>query len=92
VVLSGHEHSYERLEVDGIPYIVNGSGGAALRGFGRPLPESRARDAAHHGAQRIELSDDGARIEFWGVDGHKIDDIALPRAEPLPCGVPRGAR
>ena len=79
-VLSGHEHSYERLAVQGIPYIVNGSGGAALRGFGRPLPESRVRDAVHHGAQRIALGSTGARIEFWSVDGYKIDDIVLPYA------------
>ncbi|MFN8443817.1 MAG: metallophosphoesterase [Caldilineaceae bacterium] len=28
VVLSGHEHSYERLELDGLTYFVNGLGGA----------------------------------------------------------------
>ena len=27
VVMAGHIHSYERLEVDGIPYFVNGVGG-----------------------------------------------------------------
>jgi hypothetical protein len=63
-----------------MPYIVNGSGGAALRGFGRLLPESRVRDAVHHGAQRIALGSTGARIEFWSVDGYKIDDIVLPYA------------
>jgi hypothetical protein len=86
-VLSGHEHSYERLAVKGIPYIVNGAGGAALRGFGRPRPESRVRDAVHHGAQRIALGSAGTRIEFWSVDGHKIDDIVLPHARLLPHGL-----
>ena len=90
-VLSGHEHSYERLAVTGIPYIVNGAGGAALRGFGRPLPESRVRDAVHHGAQRIALGSAGTRIEFWSVDGHKIDDIVLPHARLLPHGLQRQA-
>ena len=27
VVMAGHVHKYERLEVDGIPYFVNGAGG-----------------------------------------------------------------
>jgi len=27
VVMAGHLHTYERLEVDGIPYFVNGAGG-----------------------------------------------------------------
>ncbi len=76
-VLSGHEHSYERLEVGGIPYIVNGSGGAALRGFGRPLAESRVRDDAHHGAQRVVVGAGGAVIEFWSVGGQMVDDVTL---------------
>jgi tartrate-resistant acid phosphatase type 5 len=79
-VLSGHEHSYERLEVDGIPYVVNGSGGAALRGFGRPLAESRVRDAAHHGAQRLMVGAEGAVIEFWRVGGQRADVVTLRQA------------
>ena len=34
LVLSGHAHVFERLQVDGLTYIVNGIGGAELRGFG----------------------------------------------------------
>jgi len=86
-VLSGHEHSYERLAVKGIPYIINGSGGSVLRGFGRPLAESCVRDATHHGAQRIAVDSAGAHIEFWGVDGHKIDTIALPHARRRSYGL-----
>ena len=26
-VLAGHDHDYERIEIDGIPYLVNGLGG-----------------------------------------------------------------
>ena len=29
VVMAGHDHSYERIDADGITYIVNGLGGAA---------------------------------------------------------------
>jgi tartrate-resistant acid phosphatase type 5 len=77
-VLSGHEHSYERLAVESIPYIVNGSGGAALRGFGQPLTESRVRDDAHHGALRVLVGDEGTVIEFWSVGGgQRSDDVTL---------------
>ncbi len=87
-VLSGHEHSYERLDVDGIPYVVNGSGGAALRAFGRPLIGSRVRDATHHGAQRLVVGDEGAVIEFWSVDGRRVDDVALRRSVMRPTLAP----
>jgi hypothetical protein len=42
--------------------------------------------------QRIALGSAGPRIEFWSVDGHKIDDIVLPHAPLLPHGLPHGAR
>ena len=35
-VLAGHDHSYERLAVDGLPYVVNGSGGRPLYAFKTP--------------------------------------------------------
>lgn len=34
LVLSGHNHCYERFEVNGIPYIVTGGGGAPLYSTG----------------------------------------------------------
>src|SRR5205823_9927775 len=42
-VLAGHEHLYERLSLNNIPYIVNGLGGRSIYGFGTPLPGSVAR-------------------------------------------------
>lgn len=78
-VFAGHEHSYERLHVDGIPYFVNGSGGADLRNFQRPLPSTRLRYAARHGAQRILFDGKTATIEFWNTRGYKIDAVSVPR-------------
>jgi tartrate-resistant acid phosphatase type 5 len=49
-VLSGHEHNYERLLVDGIPYFVDGLGGGGIYDFGIPLPESQFRYNANYGA------------------------------------------
>ncbi|MDQ3856667.1 MAG: metallophosphoesterase, partial [Chloroflexota bacterium] len=76
-VFSGHEHSYERLERDGIPYFVNGSAGAGLRGFHRPVEGSRFRYSSAHGAQRITLDGSTALFEFWNVHGQRVDAIAL---------------
>src|SRR5205814_10469991 len=38
-VISGHDHDYERFNINGIPYFVDGTGGAGLTGFlSGPLP------------------------------------------------------
>src|SRR4029453_1835095 len=50
VVLAGHHHDYERLQVGGIPYFVTGLGGAGIYQFQTPLPESQARYNAMHGS------------------------------------------
>lgn len=57
VVLAGHDHVYERLDVNGLPYFVNGLGGnPALYDFADPpLPESRARFNGDWGAQLVEV-------------------------------------
>jgi hypothetical protein len=57
VVLAGHDHLYERLEVKGLPYFVNGLGGMpTIYAFAEPpLPESRARYNEDWGAQLVEV-------------------------------------
>ncbi len=82
-VVSGHDHNYERLEVSGFPYFVNGTGGRDLRSFGTILPESVARDNVHFGAQLVTISNDSCYIDFYGTDGVRYDrriiiDSALP--------------
>lgn len=41
LVLQGHNHMYERLEVDGVTYITTGGGGAGLYPCVRPAPGLR---------------------------------------------------
>ncbi|MDO8805251.1 MAG: metallophosphoesterase [Elusimicrobiota bacterium] len=48
LVLAGHEHNYERLEKDGIVYIVTGGGGAPLYPLGSKNQYSRAFSEASH--------------------------------------------
>lgn len=47
-VISGHEHSYERSESEGITYLVTGGGGAPFRDARKPNPHSRIFIQAHH--------------------------------------------
>jgi hypothetical protein len=79
-VLSGHEHNYERLLVDGIPYFVNGVGGGARYDFGTPLPESQFRYTADYGAMLVTASDTDLHFEFENRAGELIDqyDVKKP--------------
>ena len=78
IVLSGHDHLYERLTVDSFPYIVNGLGGHdAIYDFQNILPESQLRYNAEHGAMLVEASRDWIRFEFINVDGEVIDTFTL---------------
>lgn len=77
IVLSGHDHNYERIETDGGVYIVNGLGGHPTRyPFRRAIPESRMRFRDDHGAMRIEASYDRLEVAFVTRDGRVIDEIA----------------
>lgn len=74
-VLAGHDHNYERLEKDGIPFFVNGAGGAALRAF-RLIAESgsQVRYRARHGAMLIEANACSLKFWFVDVDGKVVDE------------------
>ena len=72
-VLSGHDHTYERLDVDGLPYFVNGLGGASRYNFKAPLAGSQVRYRDGYGAMRITASDATITYEFVTTDGAVID-------------------
>ena len=76
-VLAGHDHLYERLEADGIPYFVNGAGGKDLYNFGRPEPESIVRYNQDHGAMLVQASDICINFTFYNRQGDLIDSITL---------------
>ena len=42
-VISGHDHTYERIFADGIVYFVNGLGGHGTYGFITPVSGSQVR-------------------------------------------------
>jgi tartrate-resistant acid phosphatase type 5 len=83
-VLAGHDHVYERIERDGVLYFVNGLGGHPARyPFRAPVPGSRVRYWAQHGAMRVEANACRITFEFITVDGRRID--AATRLHPA-CG------
>ena len=77
-VLAGHDHDYERLTVDGIPYFVNGLGGRSIRGFvDPPLPESQVRYNNNYGAMRVEARPESLVFEFISRSGNVHDRFVV---------------
>ena len=68
-VLAGHDHTYERLAVDGLSYFVNGLGGKSKYDFGTPLPESQFQYNADYGAMLVTAAMSSITFEFYAVDG-----------------------
>lgn len=77
LVLSGHDHLYERIVRGGTTYVVNGAGGKDLYGFGDPVPGSAARFDARHGALFLTATATALRGEFRAVDGTVVDRFTL---------------
>jgi tartrate-resistant acid phosphatase type 5 len=79
VVLSGHVHEYERLDINGLTYLVNGLGGASRYGAGTPVAGSLVRYSAAVGAQLVTVYDCKMVFEFYSVMGGStlIDSYTL---------------
>jgi tartrate-resistant acid phosphatase type 5 len=78
-VLTGHDHLYERLNVDGIPYFVDGAGGGGLYNFVNILPESQFRYNANYGAMRVTATETELVFEFINRVGSLIDSYQLTK-------------
>ena len=76
-VLSGHDHIYERLQIGGIPYMVNGVGGGPIYDFSTPSEGSLVRFREDYGAQRILASPSTMVFQFFTRTGQLIDELIL---------------
>jgi hypothetical protein len=77
-VLSGHSHIYERLEVDGLPYLVNGLGGTDdIYEIGTPVAGSLVRYNDDFGAIRADACEASLSFQFIARDGSVIDSVAI---------------
>jgi hypothetical protein len=89
VVLSGHEHSYERFarqtpwakaSRQGIRQFVVGTGGADLLGFAAAIPNSQVRLGGVHGVLELVLHPASYQWRFVSEDGAVLD-----RGGPVAC-------
>ena len=78
LVLSGHAHLYERLLIDGIPYVVNGLGGGGIYPFDEQAhPASQMRFNDNYGALLVEVTAEQLALQFVTREGSVVDYLTL---------------
>lgn len=82
-VLSGHDHTYERILRDGIPYFVNGLGGKSLYSFGNITQGSQFRYNQNYGAMLCDAGPDALTFSFYARTGALVDSYTLAAADSI---------
>jgi hypothetical protein len=84
LVLAGSETAYERLHVDGLPYVVIGTGGSTLERFQEdPAEGSQAGIAEFFGAGFLQADDASLQLDFYTLDGGLMDQLRLRAGQDL---------
>jgi hypothetical protein len=77
VVISGHDHTYERISKDGNLYFVNGLGGRSKYAFRDIVDGSQVRYNEDYGAVLIVASEIMMRFQFINRQGMVVDAVEL---------------
>ncbi len=83
VVIAGHDHTYERVQRDGVIYITNGLGGRSYREFGEPIRGGQVRFTGDFGAMLIEASENRMIFKFITRKKKEIDIFTLDAAPSI---------
>ncbi len=94
LVLSGHNHVYERskpLRLDGVgetgtTYLVNGTGGTSRYEFQhREAPDWTAfRDGDHFGVTRLDIDGRRLAVRYVAADGTVVDEFEIVKRDGEP--------
>jgi predicted phosphodiesterase len=85
LVLSGHDHSYERITKDGVLYLVNGLGGRAPYDFENCcISGSEFRYNEDNGALRLDIDNNEMRIRFINRENTTVDDVTMHKDNTSP--------
>ncbi|HKP94528.1 MAG TPA: DNRLRE domain-containing protein [Fibrobacteria bacterium] len=79
-VITGHDHTYERFDIGGFPYFVNGLGGRSLYSWGTIKSGSVARYNSDYGAQLIDATDQSITFKFYNRAGALIDSYTQTKS------------
>ncbi|MFN0207490.1 MAG: metallophosphoesterase [Planctomycetota bacterium] len=77
VVAAGHDHHYERLIVDSLPYFIDGRGGRSLYAVGETVVGSKIRFNSDYGATFVDANKDTMTFTGLTHDGVVIDTYTI---------------
>jgi predicted phosphodiesterase len=82
-VLSGHDHLYERITVNGLTYFVNGLGGESWDHLHLPrVRGSQKFHTADYGAMRIDATETNLVFRFINWQGKLFDTHIMTKGRP----------
>ncbi len=87
LVLSGHDHIYERGASGPLKYIVSGGGGAPLYRIAAPIESSRKAESTYHFIE-VATGRDAVRIVARRLDGSVLDWCGFAKGLPWDCDPP----
>lgn len=76
LVLSGHDHNYERIEINDISYIVSGGGSSVLYALRARVPGSQIFISASHYLV-LTFSEQGIHLQAKALDGEVLDEVQI---------------
>jgi predicted phosphodiesterase len=81
LVVTGHEHQYERFRVGGVNYVVSGGGGGPLTRF---FGDSRAlKQATVHHYLAFEVTAKSLTMKAIDINGREIESLKLEKKGPI---------
>jgi hypothetical protein len=81
-VLTGHDHHYERFDIDGIPYVVNGLGGRSRYSLAAPVDKSVKRFADDEGALLVDATTARMTFKFITQANVAVDSFSITNGQP----------
>jgi predicted phosphodiesterase len=83
MILSGHDHDYERFNpVEGVQFIVNGSGGGLMNGIIDERDPASSQFYTISGFSKISVQGDTLFLQTIGTNGTAYDYMTLQRKTP----------
>lgn len=83
LVISGHDHHYERIMRKGVTYLIDGTGGARLYKCLKRMNGSRGCRDTTFGAVFLMPTETEMKTEFRNTKGKVLDSFVVKRAEVI---------
>jgi len=78
LVLNGHDHLYERSQVNGVYYVITGGGGAPLYKINTSENSHQQVAVASHHYSALDVTPTRIALTAIGVDGDILDWFVIP--------------